>query len=732
MRILLTLIYLSLCTFNALASQPKNVIFILADDLGWNDTSIYQPNQFYETPAIDALAQKGMIFTHAYSNSPLCSPTRASILTGQTPARHGILNPNINTNAVRLRATARNTGPSDQPSVAPLTATRLDTSLPTLAKVLKNQHYQTAHFGKWHLGSSPYSPLEHGFDIDVPHFSGAGPEGGYLAPWSFAPNLKPELANEHIDIRLAKEAKKWILDKHKEGAFYLNFWPFSVHAPFNAKQETINHFVSKRSPFNSQRSVTYAAMVKHFDDTVAILYSALEEAEIENDTIIIFTSDNGGNMYDVLGEIHPTSNFPLRGGKATQYAGGNRIPTFIVWPGLTQPNTLSSEPIQTADFYPTLLKGLGAEIPKEHAVDGADIRPLLTGEKMDARPIFTYYPTMPLVPNWLPPSATVVYKDWKLIKTFYYGQGETHRYALYHISEDTEETTNLAVEHPDKLIALDVLLTEHLASSNAPLPVQNSEYLTGTFNFNRIGKPDARYLLPEQKVASELNLNVTLSKTIANAGDAIDIDWELQNIEGLGNVVYKQFMGPALEISNRENGFTLIAPEVYTKQFISFAFIAKDNRKMLRKQIAIEVLPVNSAPSISINNNSLNATAGGMITIAYTLDDKNKDRLTLHASSSALALDDELDVTLSSFDILIPSTFSDSEVEIDVVVSDGQASETATATIRVTQPVTVTSPGKNQNTQRASGSGGLVYLLPMIFVALWLRKNTANSRTLKK
>ena len=721
MRQLVIFLCFYLLTFTAVADQPKNVIFILADDLGWNDTSIYQHNKFYETPNIDALAQKGMTFTQAFSNSPLCSPTRASILTGQTPARHGILNPNVETPTVRLTSSERSSAPRNQLSTAPLTATRLDTSLPTLAKILKNKGYHTAHFGKWHLGSSPYSPLEHGFDIDIPHFSGSGPYGGYLAPWSFAPNLTPEAEEEHIDIRLAKEAKKWILNNHSRGAFYVNFWPFSVHAPFNAKQDVVNHFIDKRSPFNSQRSATYAGMVKHFDDAIAILYDALEEAGIEDDTILVFTSDNGGNMYDVLGEVHPTSNFPLRSGKATQYDGGSRVPTFIIWPGLTQSNTLSDEPIQSADFYPTLLSGLNAEMPEGHIVDGEDIRPLLRGDTLSPRPIFTYYPTMPRVPDWLPPSATVLYDGWKLIKTFYYGEEEAHRYALYHVSSDVEEVHNLANERPDKLLALDSILSEYLLSSNAALPLENPDYQQGAFNFNNIGKPADQYLLPEEKTSKNLSLDLAISSPQANAGDRLFVSWELLNGSSSSSVNYRQFMGPDVATETQDNGFSFTVPVVDTAQFISFAFIARDHEKTVRKQLSVKVLPVNVAPTIRLSNTTLTASKGSRLTINYTVNDVNKDKLYLKVQSDELSIDESVSIAQPVYYLDIPASLTQNQVDINFTVSDGLASDSSAIRISFSDVQDGGSTNNGDTKESKTGGGSFVMLLPILLIAVGFR-----------
>lgn len=724
MRKLFVLMGLCCLTFPALANPSKNVIFILADDLGWNDTSIYQQNQFYETPNIDALAKKGMVFSHAFSNSPLCSPTRASILTGQTPARHGILSPNTERSPEKLSASSQATGPWNRPSTTPLTATRLDSALPTLGKMLKLQGYHTAHFGKWHLGPAPYSALEHGFDIDIPHYSGSGPSGGYLAPWSFAPNLKPQSPGEHIDIRLAKEAKKWILDTVDDGPFFVNFWPFSVHAPFTAERAQIDHFIGKRSPYNAQRSATYAAMVNHFDDAVGILYSALTEAGIENDTIIIFTSDNGGNMYDVLGEIHPTSNFPLRGGKATQFDGGSRVPTFVIWPSVTQANTLNDIPVQSVDFYPTLLNGLGIEMPANHTIDGKDIRPLLLGESMEKRPVITYFPVTTRVPDWLPPSATVLYDGWKLIKTFYYGENATHLYQLYHVAEDVGESTNLAETAWDKRIELDTLLTEYLDLADAPLPLQNPDYRPGTFDASSTGKPADQFLLPEEQIASGFGLTLNTSHLFAYAGDSVLISWELINGSSTAKTSYKQFMGPAVTTTDTGNGITFTVPEVSTAQFISFAFVASDSDKTLRKQIGVRVLPVNLAPTIALEINAFTAHPGSTVNIHYAVNDSNKDNLTISAQSPALAIAESLDVTQTAYDVTIPSTYTGSEATITFTVSDGQASQSEVATITVEHSSINSNNGNSLAANQSSGGGSAFGLISILFIALSLRSSS--------
>ena len=224
--------------------KPMNIIFILADDLGWNDVTLYGNRNLYETPNIERLSHRGLTFTRAYAASPLCSPTRASILTGQTAARNGITSPVCHVEAVHTKAYLNKNAKPGNKIIDCQSATRLDTQLPTLGKLIKAEGYSTAHFGKWHLGREPYTPFEHGFDMDIPHWPGPGPAGSYVAPWKF-PDFKENYPQEHIEDRMADEAVKWLRAVDKEKPFFMNYWQFSVHAPFNAKESLIEYYRNK-------------------------------------------------------------------------------------------------------------------------------------------------------------------------------------------------------------------------------------------------------------------------------------------------------------------------------------------------------------------------------------------------------------------------------------------------------------------------------------------------------
>lgn len=466
------------------SAEPMNIIFILADDLGWSDVTLYGKTDFYETPNLERLASRGLTFTRAYAASPLCSPTRASILTGQTPARTGITAPTAHLGKVILKATLAENAPAKNKAVIPESVTRLDTTLPTLGKLIKSKGYSTAHFGKWHLGHEPYSPLQHGFDVDIPHWPGPGPAGSFVAPWKFR-DFKENYPKEHIEDRMADEAVKWLRSQEKDQPFFMNYWQFSVHAPFDAKEGLIKYYGTKVDFTDKQISPTYAAMVHSLDQAVGTILDEIDRLGISQNTAIIFMSDNGGNMYNGIvetlpnGEQYlttPTNNRPLRGGKATVFEGGIRVPCIVVWPGVTEPGTRTNALIQSTDFYPTILNLLDIPLPENHPVDGIDITPVLNGEEIKRKGIITYFPHQPRVPDWLPPSVAVHSGDWKLIRLFYQGENGAHDYLLYNLKWDIGETNNLADQYPRKLKELDAIIEDHLLETKAVVPKPNPDF----------------------------------------------------------------------------------------------------------------------------------------------------------------------------------------------------------------------------------------------------------------
>ncbi|QDS87010.1 Arylsulfatase precursor [Rosistilla ulvae] len=456
-----------------LAAKP-NVVFILADDLGWSDTTLFGTTKFYKTPNIERLAARGMTFTRAYSSSPLCSPTRASILTGLSPARTGITTPNCHLPKVILAAEATATGPPHLKATSPNSVSRLKTSYYTLAEMFKDNGYATAHFGKWHLGSAPYSPLEHGFDIDVPHWAGPGPAGSYVAPWRY-PDFDPQTPDEHIEDRMASEAVTF-MEQNQGQPFFLNYWMFSVHAPFDAKQALIDRYAKQIDPNDPQRSPTYAAMIESMDDAVGTLLDTLDRLKIADNTIVIFASDNGGNMYNQVDGTTATSNAPLRGGKATMYEGGVRGPAIVVQPGVVAANSRSDEVIQSSDFYPTLLEMLSIPKQPDQTFDGISITPALRGGSLDRDAIFTYFPHSPPIPEWMPPAVSVHQDDWKLIRIFHSGEDGQHRYELFHLAEDIGEQHDLSAKHPEWVQQMDALIEAFLVDTDAVRPQPNRRF----------------------------------------------------------------------------------------------------------------------------------------------------------------------------------------------------------------------------------------------------------------
>ena len=462
---------------DAAPAQP-NIIFILADDLGWSDTSLYGHTKYYRTPNISRLAERGMVFTRAYAASPLCSPTRASIMTGQSPARIGITSPDCHLPEVRMLETVAAKSPPYQKALNCTSATRLDTSYYTLAEALKVAGYATGHFGKWHLGPEPYSPLQQGFDVDLPHYPGPGPAGSYVAPWKFPAKLGflPGTPDEHIEDRMANEAVKW-MEANRNHPFFLNYWQFSVHAPFNAKPSLIEKYRKTADPTDPQHSPTYAAMVESMDDAVGKLLDAVDRLGIADHTIIVFTSDNGGNMYDTVDGTTPTSNLPLRGGKATVYEGGTRVPCVVAWPGLTRPGSRSDTVIQSSDYYPTFVRLLGLKPRPGQIFDGVSIGDAFAGKPLARQAVFTYFPhSPPIVPDVLPPAVTVVAGDWKLIRIFHAGDHGSHAYRLYNLKDDPGESHDLAAAQPGRVTQLDTLIERFLADTKAVTPRPNPAY----------------------------------------------------------------------------------------------------------------------------------------------------------------------------------------------------------------------------------------------------------------
>ena len=488
MRLLALLLFAPLA---ALAADKPNVVFILADDLGAHDLGCFG-STFYETPNIDRLAKRGTRFTQAYAASPLCSPTRSSILVGQYPARTGITAPVCHINPIYLNKELTKEGPTARLLVAN-SVSRLKPEYFTLAEALKEAGYATAHFGKWHLGhnlkpADHYEPMDQGFDSDFPHVpNAAGPGGGYLAPWKFIKD--PTITDEvgvNIEDRMSKEAAKYIA-AHKDKPFYLNYWAYSVHSPWNARADTIEYFKSKADPKNPQHNPLYAAMVKSLDDGVGRIVQAIDDAGIADNTIIVFYSDNGGYAYppkktdpEGYADIPATSNLPLRSGKASLYEGGTREPFIFAWPGKAKAGATSDILFQSVDFYPTLLSFVGLKPHDGIKLDGHDQSKALLGGESPRDRVFCHFPhgnaTQASVMDGFYAGTYVRKGDWKLLRFYARNDDGSDDLELYDLKNDLGEHHNLAKEKPVLVKELNGLITDFLKDTEAVIPKLNPNF----------------------------------------------------------------------------------------------------------------------------------------------------------------------------------------------------------------------------------------------------------------
>ena len=470
----------SLAVPNALMAAPEkekslkapNIIFFLADDLGWMDSTVYG-SQYYKTPNMERLAKRGMVFTDAYAANPLCSPTRASIMTGKYPARlkitmpAGHLPPQPDVPLLGEKAAPW------QKVITPRSRRFLPLGERTLAEALKEVGYNTCFVGKWHLGYQDYWPEKQGFDVNIAGGHYPGPPS-YFSPYKIK-TLSDGPEGEYITDRLTNEAIKYIED-NVDSPFLMCMWHYAVHSPWQAKEEITRKYRDRTDPRGKQKCPIMASMVQSMDESLGRMLDKLDELNIADNTIIFFFSDNGGVMYaEVEGET-PTNNYPLRNGKASIYEGGSREPCIAVWPGVIKSGSICSEPISSVDFYPTILEIAHAEANPGQIVDGESITPLLTGTgKKHQQEVFCHFPHYVKATQNLP-STYVRQGDWKLIR--YYDTNENHpnSFELYNLKEDISETRNMADEMPGKVKVLDALITQHLKEVDAIVPPPNPVY----------------------------------------------------------------------------------------------------------------------------------------------------------------------------------------------------------------------------------------------------------------
>ena len=466
----------------AAADAPwrPNIVFILADDLGWGDLS-GEGSTYYESPNIDGIARRGMRFTRGYAACQVCSPSRASILTGKTPPRHGI---------TTWIGDAAGQAWGRQNHQTPLLPADYDRALRgsevTLAETLREADYATFFAGKWHLGGDGSLPTDHGFQINKGGWESGGPKGGYFSPWE-NPQLPSGPAGESLPLRLGRETAAFIQDhseNHKDQPFlaYLSF--YSVHGPIQTSHGLWSKYRDKavaagaandgnRFLWDRRLSVRqvqdcpiYAGMIESMDDAVGLVLDRLDELHLTENTIICFTSDNGGVS---SGDAFSTSNLPLRGGKGRQWEGGLRVPFYIDAPGLTQPGSTCAVPVGGIDWYPTLLELAGLPGPAQGTIDGVSLVPLLRGGTIADRPLFWHYPHYGNQGG--EPSSIVTQDDWKLIRYHEDGRNE-----LYNLQSDPAEQHDLSAAEPQRTVALGALLEDWLRTTEARFPMPDPRY----------------------------------------------------------------------------------------------------------------------------------------------------------------------------------------------------------------------------------------------------------------
>ncbi|MBN1341972.1 MAG: sulfatase [Phycisphaerae bacterium] len=440
----------------AAGGKRLNFVFILIDDLGWKDCGVYGA-RLYETPNVDKLASQGMRFTDAYAACPVCSPTRASIMTGRYPAR--------------LHLTDWIAG-HDRPW-AKLKRPAFRQELPheeiTIAEALKGKGYVSASIGKWHLGGASYLPTDQGFDLNFAGTQWGAPQS-YFHPYKRI-NYRARLEHEYITDRLTLEAEDFI-EANKDRPFFLYLPHFAVHTPLQAKQDKIAKYRAKIAemglklrPDVANRRAIYAAMIESMDESVGRVMAKLAELKIDDRTVVFFMSDNGGLALNGI-----TDNSPLRAGKGTMYEGGVREPMIVRWPGVVKAGSVCNVPVTSTDFFPTILDMAGAKPEAGRALDGVSLVPLLkqTGGIAD-RALFWHYPHYH--PGGAKPSGAIRKGDFKLIERYEDGSVE-----LYDLEKDIGEKDNLAAKMPGKAAELRKELDDWLKSVDAQMPTPNPNY----------------------------------------------------------------------------------------------------------------------------------------------------------------------------------------------------------------------------------------------------------------
>jgi len=455
---------LALCSCSQVLEKP-NILLIVVDDLGYSDLHCYG-NELVETPNIDLLATEGVRFTQAYASCTVCSPTRASLMTGKNPVAVNI------TDWIPGNQYFRGPQSHEKFTVPPINhELRLEEL--TIAEILSEAGYVSASIGKWHLGGEGYLPTDQGFDLNVAGYSKGSPPS-YYYPYTresrddIITPLKLTGDSLYLTDRLTNEAIRFMSEEREEPFFlYLPF--YNVHTPLEGRPDLLKKYEAKLLAHQNdsiQRNPHFLAMTEAVDENVGRIMTFLEEQELDQNTLVIFTSDNGG-LYRQKGNfIRESWNYPLREGKGTLYEGGLRIPAMARWPGKIASGQESEEIIISTDLFPTILEVAGSSI--DYKIEGVSLlRHLISGDPVDRETLYWHYPHYHLGM----PGGVIREGEFKLIEYFENGELE-----LYNLAEDLSETTNLLAEHPEKAAAMQKKLHAWRASNQAKMPTPNPAY----------------------------------------------------------------------------------------------------------------------------------------------------------------------------------------------------------------------------------------------------------------
>ncbi|MEX0904268.1 MAG: sulfatase [Balneolaceae bacterium] len=459
-------------------TKKPNVVFIIADDYGYHDLSS-RGSDFYETPNLDRLAGESMIFTNGYAANRVCSPSRASIMSGKSPARHGI----TDWIGARTGEEWREQGRHSK-LLPPDYVDHLPHEYEVLPEAMKDHGYKTFFAGKWHLGGEGSYPEDHGFDINQGGFESGGPyTGGYFSPFN-NPKMEdhPDEVGMSLPMKLAGETNAFI-EQHRDTSFFAFLSFYAVHSPIQTTQEKWKKYRDKAEAMGIadsgfemgyflpvrqvQDNPVYAGLVEHMDEAVGSVLETLEALGLEENTIVIFTSDHGGVA---AGDNYATSNRPLRGGKGYQYEGGLRVPYFIKVPWLDHAGTENHTPVTGTDFYPTILDLAGADLRPAQHQDGVSLAPLLAGNTIGERPLFWHYPHYGNQGER--PSSMIREGEWKLVR--YHADSSE---VLFNLVEDLQERSELSDQHPQVAGRLSQKLSDYLSETGAKFPGLDPQYV---------------------------------------------------------------------------------------------------------------------------------------------------------------------------------------------------------------------------------------------------------------